>query len=128
MKKNVKAVKKHTSQSTQTKNKTLGNHAFLQYLAPGIKEQTPKKQPVDNEPITVPATRIKTGLKQRITLHLSVELIDRVKNAVYWEPGLTIAGFAEKALEKAIDKLEKEKGDSYPTRHDYRLKSGRPIK
>jgi|GEM_PF-779883 len=123
-----KKIVKKTQTFSAKKKKSFGSHPLLQYLAPEIKKQTIQKQTLKKEAQIVPATQIKTGLKQRITLHLSVELIDRVKNAVYWEPGLTIAGFAEKALEKAIDKMEKEKGASYPTRHDYRLKGGRPIR
>lgn len=66
-------------------------------------------------------------LKQRVTIHISVDLIDRVKNAVYWEPGLTLTEFAEQAFSKALDKREKDKGGSYPARKDKQLKGGRPI-
>ena len=66
-------------------------------------------------------------LKQRVTIHIPVNLIERIKNAVYWEPGLTVAGFCEQALLKGIEKLEKEKGAPYPSRRE-QLKGGRPIK
>lgn len=66
-------------------------------------------------------------LKTRVTIHIPVNLIERIKNAVYWEPGLTVAGFCEQALLKGIEKLEKEKGAPYPSRKE-QLKGGRPIK
>ena len=65
--------------------------------------------------------------KQRITLHISTELVDRVKNAVYWEPGLTVAGFAEEAFTETIAALEKERGEPFPQRKHHRLRGGRPV-
>lgn len=80
-------------------------------------------------------------LKQRLTVQISEEIIERAKNAVYWTRGLTLAQLTEEALEKTIAALEKasviyddktgkplkEKGDSFPKRKD-ELKSGRPVK
>ena len=65
--------------------------------------------------------------KQRITLHISTELVDRIKNAVYWEPGLTVAGFAEEAFSDTIAALEKERGEPFPQRKHHRLRGGRPV-
>ncbi len=60
-------------------------------------------------------------------MHLSVDLIDRVKNAVYWTPGLTLAGLAEDALSKAVERLERERKEPFPPRKA-ELKGGRPLK
>lgn len=65
--------------------------------------------------------------KERLTVHLPLGLIDRVKNAVYWTPGLTLAGLAEDALAQAVDALEAARGEAYPKRHA-ELKGGRPMK
>ena len=65
--------------------------------------------------------------KQRLTVHLPVELIERVKNAVYWTPGLTLAALAEKALEKTVNSIEDDRGESFPQR-EAELRGGRPIK
>lgn len=73
------------------------------------------------------AGRTNLAGKQRITLHISAEIVDRVKNAVYWEPGLTVAGFAEEALEKALADMEAERGKPFPQRRQHRLRGGRPI-
>lgn len=70
---------------------------------------------------------VKRPAKQRITLHISAELVDRVKNAVYWEPGLTVAGFAEEAFTDAINALEEERGAPFPQRKQHRLRGGRPV-
>ena len=65
--------------------------------------------------------------KERLTVHLSVPLIERVKNAVYWTPGLTLAGLAEKALAQAIRELEQQNGGAFMPRRE-ELKGGRPLK
>jgi len=64
--------------------------------------------------------------KQRITVQISVDVIERLKNAVYWTPGLTLASLAEDAFSKAVDDLEKEKEAKFPKRKE-ELKTGRPI-
>lgn len=73
--------------------------------------------------VTTPAKR---G-KQKLTVHLPAELADRVKNAAYWNPKLTIGGIAEQGIKSAIEKYEREHGGKYPPR-DGELIGGRPIK
>lgn len=65
--------------------------------------------------------------KQRLTVHISVDLIDRLKNAVYWSPGVTLAAIAEEYLSKGVDALEKKNGKPFPPRKE-ELKGGRPVK
>jgi len=81
------------------------------------------------------------GAKQRLTVQISDEVVERAKNAVYWTRGLTLAQLTEQALEKALVALEKntaifddktgnplkEKGQPFPERAE-ELKTGRPIK
>ncbi len=81
----------------------------------------PAQQHIDSG---TPKRRI---IKERLTVHLPVDLIERVKNAVYWTPGLTLAGLAEEALTAAVEKLERERGEPFPPRRS-ELKGGRPLK
>ncbi len=102
------------------KQKTIGFNPLEDYLSLGKETQ---------EPVYVPEQEIQqTVKKQRVTIHIPEDLIDRVKNAVYWEPGLTLAGFAEMALAKALEDLELERGAPFPNRRDRQLRGGRPIK
>lgn len=64
--------------------------------------------------------------REKLTVHLSHDLIERVKNAAYWNPRLTIASIAELGVKFAIEKVEKENGGAYPPRES-ELKGGRPI-
>jgi hypothetical protein len=66
-------------------------------------------------------------VKERLTVHVPVELIDRVKNIVYWTPGLTLARLAEEALTKEVEKREQERGEPFPHRTE-ELRGGRPLK
>jgi hypothetical protein len=102
------------------KKKTLGNNPLDAYFA-----ATPKQQAVDSSEIKIESRS--TGKKQRITIHLPIDLIERIKNVVYWEPGLTLTALAQEAFEKVVDNLEKQRGESYPTRKERSLKGGRPL-
>lgn len=66
-------------------------------------------------------------VKQRITVQISQDVIERIKNAAYWTPGLTLASLAEEAFSRAVDALEEERKASFPKRKE-ELKTGRPIK
>lgn len=68
----------------------------------------------------------KVAEKSRLTINLSVALIERVKNAVYWTPGLTMSSLTEKALLSSVNKLEKDRGEAFPTRRE-ELRPGRPV-
>ncbi|WP_323221392.1 hypothetical protein [Limnoraphis robusta] len=65
--------------------------------------------------------------KQRLTVQLPVEVIERARNSVYWTPSLTLAGLVEEALENWINQLETVHGEPFPQRLG-ELKTGRPIK
>jgi hypothetical protein len=65
--------------------------------------------------------------KERATFHLPVDLMERVRNCVWWSPGLTMGQVAEAALRKEIDALEKKNGGPYAPRKS-NLKGGRPMK
>lgn len=58
----------------------------------------------------------KPSKKQRITVQISEDVIERIKNAVYWTPGLTLASLAEEAFSKIIDALEDERKSPFPKR------------
>ncbi|MGE0009830.1 MAG: hypothetical protein AB7F19_04750 [Candidatus Babeliales bacterium] len=101
--------------------KTIGSNPLMAYLSQEIepkKNSTAQKTKNDTSDVSP---------KQRVTIHLSTDLINKVKDAVYWEPGLTLTAFAEDALQKALEKLEKKRGEKYPERTDHNLKGGRPL-
>jgi hypothetical protein len=68
-----------------------------------------------------------TRPKERLTVHLSSALVERCRNAVYWTPGLTLAGLAEEALGKSVDAMEQERGEPFAARTG-ELKAGRPVR
>lgn len=102
-----------------TRRKTIGNNP-LDSVIPDLK--------INNSVRThLQAEQPERAIKERLTVHLSVTLIDRVKNTVYWTPGLTLASLAETALQQLVDQLEKQRGEPFPPRRE-NLKGGRPLK
>ena len=67
-------------------------------------------------PVKTTKSKNKKAEKGLITVYLPNRLIEQVKNVVYWTPGLTIASFAEKAIKKAVDVMEEERGEDFPKR------------
>jgi hypothetical protein len=65
--------------------------------------------------------------KERLTIHLPVDLIDRVKNMVYWTPGMTLAALGEEALRVIVDEAEADRGEPFPPRRA-EWRGGRPLK
>src|SRR5581483_10855446 len=75
------------------------------------------------------STPLPTSTRQgseRFTVHLPVTLVDRLRDAVYWTPGLTLSRMAETAFDAALRDLEAERGTPYPPRRG-ELRAGRPI-
>lgn len=100
------------------------NH--LNILFPAVTENNGTSVAVLEEEQQAPKIRQKSSKKQRITVQISEDVIERVKNAVYWTPGLTLASLAEEAFSKAVDRLEDEREATFPKRKE-ELKTGRPI-
>lgn len=65
--------------------------------------------------------------RERVTIALPADLMERARNAVYWTPGATLAGLVEEAVEDAMDLLEQANGGAFRLRSG-NLKPGRRIK
>jgi len=66
--------------------------------------------------------------KERVTLHTTAELADRMRRAAYWLPGVTIASLCESALTAELVRLEKEHGPLKPIPPGQSVPTGRPVK
>lgn len=117
--------------ATKTR-KTIGNNP-LDAVVPDLRAlQKPGVALTESPFQTKNASSIETprdeGIrKERLTIHLSSALIERVKNAVFWTPGLTLAELGENALSRMVDELEAERGAPFESRTS-ELKGGRPLK
>jgi hypothetical protein len=63
-----------------------------------------------------------------VTFQLPAMLADQARNAVYWTPGLTMAKLMEDALTAHLRRLQKDRGEPFPSRGGAALKTGRPVK
>ena len=78
----------------------------------------------------MPTARVGEGSERgrsKLTVHLDKDLVNRVKNAAYWNPRLTIARIAEAGIRLALDQVEADHGGPYPQR-EADLVGGRPIR
>ena len=81
---------------------------------PALKKRA---KPVDVEP---------PPSKERLTIQINVETVERARNASYWER-IPLAQIVDEAINAAIDKLERSRGETYAERDDA-LRAGRPFK
>lgn len=65
--------------------------------------------------------------KQRISLQLPAELIERARDAVYWTPGLTLNELAEVAFTHTLSCMEVLQAGPFPPRAGP-LKVGRQVR
>ena len=70
-----------------------------------------------------PALERRNG--QRLTVQVDEETLNRLRNAVFWTPGLTLAGFIKQCISERVDRMERARGGEFPQRSKP-LKAGRP--
>jgi hypothetical protein len=84
---------------------------------------TPAKQ--EERPAPVTSTPVKKAATEKITIPFPEDLIERARNAAYWDR-LTLAGIVVQALTEVLDRMEQERGKPYPPRTTD-LRGGRPV-
>jgi hypothetical protein len=99
--------------STLGKN-VLGSGSVHSLILGKQTEEIPEVTPGDK-----PQTR------ERVTIYLPPDIIDKVKDIVYYTPGMTMADLAEQAFTDLIAKLENVRGEEFPKRPDRNLRAGR---
>lgn len=113
-----------------TPRRTIGEDPLDAYFTPPKKAEKATEKAAPRKTTRKPPERHQEAPragKDRLTVHLPLEVIERAKNAVYWTPGLTLAGLAEGAFVEAVEKLEKKNGGPFKPR-TAELKGGRPMK
>lgn len=66
--------------------------------------------------------------KERVTFQLPTDLIEKARDVVFFSPGLTMASLMEDALLAQLERVEKKRGEPFPSRAGAALKTGRPVK
>lgn len=136
------------TKSRTAKRSTIGDDPFDSVIPFETRPEPAVAAPPVEEPVipnvsNVDATRTRTrrvpavteeptaaellASRQKLTVHLDSDVVNRVKNAAYWDPRLTIAKIAERGIRLALKEVEKEHGGPYPQRNG-ELLGGRPIK
>jgi len=100
-----------------SKKNTIKNNPLSAYIGSTNKKSEFQEKKSNPEPTKT----------QRVTIHVDVDLINAVKDAVYWEPGLTLTSFTHEAFSKTLEKMEKKRGKKYQKRKEHNLRGGRPV-
>ncbi len=69
----------------------------------------------------------KKGLT-RTSVQIEEDLMERLRNAVYWTPGASLNRVFLEGAEMLVDALEKQNGKPFPKRGSERLLTGRRYK
>ncbi|MBP6265253.1 MAG: hypothetical protein KA426_18555 [Nitrospira sp.] len=68
---------------------------------------------------------LRSQKRQRMTVSLPVDLLERMRDAAYWTSGTTMAGLISSAMEELLNNLESQNGRPFSPRLQD-LKPGRP--
>ncbi len=68
---------------------------------------------------------LRSQKRQRMTVSLPTELLERMRDAAYWTSGTTMAGLISSAIEELLHNLESQNGGPFSPRLQD-LKPGRP--
>ena len=98
------------------KGSTIGSNPLDQVIP--LRSAAPV--PVDDlEPAKAP--------RERVTIALPADLMERARNAVYWTPGATLAGLVEDAVALGLKGLEAENNGPFKARRS-KLTPGRRMR
>lgn len=68
---------------------------------------------------------LRTQKRQRMTVSLPTDLLERTRDAAYWTSGTTMAGLISSAIEEFLHNLEIQNGRPFSPRL-HNLRPGRP--
>ena len=68
---------------------------------------------------------LRSPRRQRMTVSLPTDLLERIRDAAYWTSGTTMAGLISSALQDFLHNLESQNGQPFSPRLQD-LKPGRP--
>ncbi len=68
---------------------------------------------------------LRSQKRQRMTVSLPTDLLERIRDAAYWTSGTTMAGLISSALEDLLHNLEAQNGRPFSPRLQ-NLRPGRP--
>ena len=106
--------------------RTIKNDPFAD-LIPEPPVAVPEPVAVAGPVQALPAVPAKAPRRAKVTVVLDGELVERIRNADYWDPEMTVASVAEMGIKLALERIEKRHGGAYPPRTT-RLRAGRPMK
>jgi hypothetical protein len=65
--------------------------------------------------------------RAQFSVQIDAALVEKVRDAAFWTPGLTMADIVEDGVRRALVALEKKNGGPFPPRKG-KVRTGRPVK
>ena len=114
--------------ATPKQSRTIKNDPFADLIPdPEVTKIRVKAETKTETVIPTNGSLSRPQTKTKITIRIDSALAERIKNAVYWNPELTVAGLAVEGIRRTINEIEKKNQGPYPPRTS-QLKPGRPLK
>jgi transposase len=111
-------------------SKTPDPNIALSWINDGQEErkmQAPAKRGSNTPKVKGPQEEKKVDAKrERFTVNLAHDVIEWARRATVFTPGQSLSGLVEQALTRELKRLEKERGEEFPTTI-LTPKKGRPI-
>ena len=101
-----------------SRSKTIGENP-LDIIIPD-----PEKKEVATTTHSNPSKQVE---RERVSLYLPKDLAGKVRDAVYWTPGITLSDLGEEGVRWVLKNLEKKRGSPFPKR-EREIRRGRPCK
>lgn len=90
--------------------------------------RTPDRRMIDRDKARLgPPAERRAEPRERLTVKLPRSVVEKLRDAVYYTPGLTVSGFVERTILLVLEELETERGRPFP-RRKADLRPGRPRK
>jgi len=111
-------------------SKTRDPQTTLSWITDGQEErkmQAPAKRGTSKPKVEGPQEEKKVDTKrERFTVNIGNDVIEWARRATVFTPGMSLSGLVEEALTRELKRLEKARGESFPTT-TLTPKKGRPI-
>lgn len=89
---------------------------------PSVQDERPLSHAVT---ASIPEQRRRPSRKVRLTVNLPQDLVEQVRDAVFWTPGLTIAWLIARAMRMSLADMHSTNRGPFP-RRSRPLRAGRP--
>lgn len=64
-------------------------------------------------------------MKKALCVRISEHVINKMRDVVYWTPGMTMSDFVEESVQSQVGQYERERGSAFPDRRSHKANKGK---